>query len=187
MKVIQTKLPGILVFEPDVFGDSRGWFEETFSSKRYEEAGLHLPFVQDNVSFSQKNVLRGLHYQYPQPQGKLVQVFSGAVFDAAVDIRAGSPTFGQWFGETLTIENHKQMYIPPGFAHGFCVISDTVLFCYKCTDYYNQQTEAGIIYNDPDIGIKWPIDSPQISKRDAGLLRLKDIPQNKLPQYKDFK
>ncbi len=137
MKVTQTKLPAVLIIEPDVFGDARGWFLETFSSKRYEQAGLKLPFVQDNVSFSAKNVLRGLHFQYPHSQGKLVQVLSGEVFDVAVDIRVGSPTFGQWVGETLSASNHKQIYIPPGFAHGFCVLSDTALFSYKCTDYYN--------------------------------------------------
>jgi dTDP-4-dehydrorhamnose 3,5-epimerase len=189
MKVTQTKLAGVLIFEPAVFGDARGWFVETFSGKRYEEAvrqcspqaGLKLPFVQDNVSFSEKNVLRGLHFQYPHSQGKLVQALSGEVFDAAVDIRVGSPTFGQWFGETLSAENHKQMYIPPGFAHGFCVLSDTALFSYKCTDYYNPVTEGGIIWNDPDIGITWPVDIPKVSKKDANYTLLKDIPKNKLP------
>ena len=187
MKVTQTKLPGVLIFEPDVFGDARGWFVETFSGKRYEEAGLKLPFVQDNVSFSEKNVLRGLHFQYPHSQGKLVQALSGEVFDVAVDIRVGSPTFGQWFGERLSAANHKQMYIPPGFAHGFCVLSDTTLFSYKCTDYYNPATEGGIIWNDPDLGIVWPVDIPKVSKKDANYTWLKDIPKNKLPQYKGGK
>ncbi len=172
-----------MIFEPDVFGDARGYFCETFSSKRYEEAGLKLPFVQDNVSFSTKGILRGLHFQYPHAQGKLVQVLSGKVFDAAVDIRAGSPDFGHWFGETLSAENHKQMYIPPGFAHGFCVLSDTALFSYKCTDYYSQATEGGIIWNDPDIGIAWPVTAPQVSKKDAGFTPLKNIPKDKLPKY----
>jgi dTDP-4-dehydrorhamnose 3,5-epimerase len=187
MKAIQTKLPGVLVIEPDVFGDARGYFFETFSGKRYEEAGLKLPFVQDNVSFSEKNVLRGLHFQNPNAQGKLVQVLSGKVFDVAVDIRVGSPNFGQWFGETLSVENHKQMYIPPGFAHGFCVLSDNTLFSYKCTDYYSPTTEGGIIWNDPDIGITWPADTTQISKKDANYPRLKDIPKNKLPKYGENK
>jgi len=188
MKVIETKLPGVLIIEPDVFGDARGWFAETFSGKRYEEAGLKLPFVQDNVSFSEKNVLRGLHFQYPHSQGKLVQVLSGEVFDVAVDIRVGSPNFGQWFGERLSVENHKQMYIPPGFAHGFCVLSSIALFSYKCTDYYSPTTEGGIIWNDPDIGITWPADdAPKVSKKDAAYTCLKDIPKNKLPQYKECK
>jgi dTDP-4-dehydrorhamnose 3,5-epimerase len=195
MKVTKTKLPGVIVFEPDVFGDARGWFAETFSDKRYEEAvrqcspqaGLKLPFVQDNVSFSEKNVLRGLHFQYPHSQGKLVQALSGEVFDVAVDIRVGSPSFGQWFGETLSAENHKQMYIPPGFAHGFCVLSNAALFSYKCTDYYNPATEGGIIWNDPDIGITWPANAPQVSKKDAAYTRLKDIPKDKLPKYGESK
>jgi dTDP-4-dehydrorhamnose 3,5-epimerase len=185
MKVTPTKLPTILVIEPDAFGDARGWFLETFSSKRYEQAGLKLPFVQDNVSFSAKNILRGLHFQYPYPQGKLVQVLSGEVFDVAVDIRLGSPTFGQWVGENLSASNHKQIYIPPGFAHGFCVLSDTALFSYKCTDYYIPATEGGIIFNDPDLNIAWPVSTPTVSKKDAGLPRLKDIPKDKLPQYKE--
>ncbi len=187
MKVTQTKLPGVIVFEPDVFGDARGFFIETFSSKRYEETGLKLPFVQDNVSFSAKGILRGLHFQNPHVQGKLVQVLSGKVFDVAVDIRIGSPNFGQWAGETLSAENHKQMYIPPGFAHGFCVVSDTALFSYKCTDYYSPTTEGGIIWNDPDIGITWPVNNPQLSKKDIGYTRLKDIPKDKLPKYQGNK
>jgi dTDP-4-dehydrorhamnose 3,5-epimerase len=187
MKVTQTKLPGVIIFEPDVFGDKRGFFIETFSGKRYGEAGLKLPFVQDNVSFSEKNVLRGLHFQNPNAQGKLVQVLSGEVFDVAVDIRVGSPNFGQWFGEKLSAENHKQMYIPPGFAHGFCVLSDTSLFSYKCTDYYNPAAEGGIIFNDPDLAIAWPVNTPLVSKKDAAYTCLKDIPENKLPKYGENK
>jgi dTDP-4-dehydrorhamnose 3,5-epimerase len=187
MKVAQTKLAGVLIIEPDMFGDARGFFLETFSSKRYEEAGLKLPFVQDNISFSEKNVLRGLHFQYPHPQGKLVQVLTGKVFDVVLDIRVGSPSFGQWFGETLSAENHKQMYIPPGFAHGFCVLSDTTLFSYKCTDYYNPATEGGVIWNDPDIGIAWPVDAPKVSKKDACCTRFRDIPKKNLPKYGESK
>jgi dTDP-4-dehydrorhamnose 3,5-epimerase len=187
MKITQTKLSGVLVLEPDVFGDSRGFFLETFSSKRYEDAGLKLPFVQDNVSYSSKGILRGLHFQNPNAQGKLVQVLTSEVFDVAVDIRVGSPAFGQWFGEILSAENHKQMYIPPGFAHGFCVLSDTALFSYKCTDYYNPATEGGIIFNDPDLGITWPVNNPQLSKKDAGYTPLKNIPKNKLPIYGETK
>jgi dTDP-4-dehydrorhamnose 3,5-epimerase len=187
MKVTQTKLPGVIVFEPDVFGDKRGFFIETFSTKRYAEAGVKLPFVQDNVSFSEKNVLRGLHFQNPNAQGKLVQALSGEVFDVAVDIRVGSPNFGQWFGEKLSAENHKQMYVPPGFAHGFCVMSDTALFSYKCTDYYNPATEGGIIFNDPDLVIAWPVDAPKISQKDTNYPRLKDIPKDKLPRFGENK
>jgi dTDP-4-dehydrorhamnose 3,5-epimerase len=183
MKITQTKLPGVLVIEPDVFGDARGFFLETFSSKRYVEAGLKLPFVQDNVSFSTKGILRGLHFQNPNAQGKLVQALSGEVFDVAVDIRVGSPSFGQWFGEKLSAENHKQMYVPPGFAHGFCVLSDTALFSYKCTDYYSQAAEGGIIWNDPDIGIAWPVREPQLSKKDAACTPLRNIPKEGLPKY----
>jgi len=188
MKVTQTKLPSVLIFEPDAFGDARGWFLETWSKQRYEQAGIKLPFVQDNVSFSTKNTLRGLHFQYPHTQGKLVQVLSGEAFDVAVDIRLGSPTFGQWTGEILSSSNHKQLYIPPGFAHGFCVLSDMALFSYKCTDYYSPATEGGIVFNDPDISIRWPVTgTPTISKKDAGYPCLKDIPKDKLPPFKEFK
>ena len=187
MKVTRTKLPEVLIIEPDAFGDARGWFLETFSQKRYEQQGIPaksgLPFVQDNVSFSAKNVLRGLHFQHPKSQGKLAQVLSGEVYDVAVDIRVGSPTFGRWVGETLSASNHKQLYIPPGFAHGYCVLSETALFSYKCTDYYRPADEGGIIYNDPDIGISWPVDKPLVSKKDAVYTRLKDISENKLPRF----
>lgn len=187
MKITQTKIPDVLIIEPDVFGDARGYFYETFSDNRYREAGLKLSFVQDNVSFSAKGVLRGLHFQNPHQQGKLVQVLSGEVFDVAVDIRVGSPNFGQWVGETLSAGNHRQLYIPPGLAHGFCVLSDTALFSYKCTDYYSPATESGVIWNDPDIGIAWPANNPLVSKKDAGCLRLKDIPKDKLPRYGESK
>jgi dTDP-4-dehydrorhamnose 3,5-epimerase len=187
MKVTQTKIPSVLVFEPDAFGDVRGWFLETFSQKHYEQAGVKLSFVQDNVSYSAKNVLRGLHFQHPHSQGKLVQVISGEVFDVAVDIRVGSPTFGQWVADNLSASNHKQIYIPPGFAHGFCVLSDTALFSYKCTDYYSPAGEGGILFNDPDLNISWPVGSPIVSKKDAGCSRLRDIPKDKLPKYKEPK
>jgi len=146
-----TKLPGVLVLEPDVFSDERGFFLETWNSARYEDAGVPGPFVQDNVSFSKKGILRGLHFQHPQSQGKLVQVLSGEVVDVAVDIRVGSVTFGQWVSEVLSDANHRQMYIPPGFAHGYCVTSETALFSYKCTAFYNPAAEGGIIWNDPDL------------------------------------
>jgi dTDP-4-dehydrorhamnose 3,5-epimerase len=187
MKVIKTKLPEVLIIEPDVFGDERGWFLETFSQSRYGQAATMLSFVQDNVSYSGKNVLRGLHFQYPHSQGKLVQVLSGEVFDVAVDIRVGSPAFGQWVAENISAANHKQIYIPPGFAHGFCVLSETALFSYKCTDYYSPADEGGIIFSDPDLEIDWPVGSPVVSKKDAGYPRLRDVSEDKLPRFEEFK
>jgi dTDP-4-dehydrorhamnose 3,5-epimerase len=181
MNVKETKLPGVLVLEPDVFSDERGFFLETWNSTRYEKAGIKGPFVQDNISFSKRGALRGLHFQYPQSQGKLVQVLSGEVVDVAVDIRKGSPTFGQWISEVLSGANHRQMYIPPGFAHGYCVTSETAVFSYKCTDFYNPGSEGGIIWNDPDINIDWPMEEPILSSKDADYPRLKDIRPEKLP------
>jgi len=184
MKVIETDLPGVLIIEPRVFRDERGFFVETWHEERYAEAGLEsLRFVQDNHSRSQRGVLRGLHYQIEHAQGKLLRVARGEVFDVAVDVRAGSPTFGQWAGANLSDANHRQMYIPPGFAHGFCVLSEEADFCYKCTDYYYPQAEAGVFYNDPDIGIEWPIDAPLLSDKDRGLPRLAEIAEHKLPKY----
>jgi len=187
MNVIQTELPEVVLIEPDVFGDSRGFFCETFSVKRYVQAGITAAFVQDNVSFSQKKVIRGLHYQHPNAQGKLVQVLSGTVYDVAVDIRRGSPFFGKWIGAKLSCRNHRQLYIPPGFAHGFCVLSQTAFFCYKCTEFYDPNCEGGIIWNDPDINIQWPIERPELSKKDAAYGLLKDIPIEKLPCYGEVK
>ena len=183
MNIEETKLPGVLILEPDVFGDDRGFFMETWSAPRYEAAGILDPFVQDNVSFSGKGILRGLHFQHPKSQGKLVQILSGEVVDVAVDIRAGSPTFGQWISEVLSGKNHRQMYIPPGFAHGYCVTSETALFSYKCTDFYSPATESGIIWNDPDLAIDWPVDEPLLSPKDTGYPRLKDIPLDRLPPF----
>jgi dTDP-4-dehydrorhamnose 3,5-epimerase len=187
MKITQTKIPSVIIFEPAAFGDARGWFLETWSEKRYEEAGIKLPFVQDNVSFSSKNVLRGLHYQFPHSQGKLASVLAGEVFDVAVDIRVGSPSFGKWIGEILSVSNRKQMFIPPGFAHGFCVLSETALFSYKCTDYYSKADEGGISFNDPDLKIDWPVESSLVSQKDSAFPRLKDVPKEKLPRFEDFK
>lgn len=167
--------------EPDAFSDERGFFLETWNSTRYENAGIQGPFVQDNASFSKKGVLRGLHFQYPQSQGKLVQVLSGEVADVAVDIRKDSPTFGQWISEILSDVNHRQMYIPSGFAHGYCVTSETAVFLYKCTDFYNPGSEGGIIWNDPDINIYWPMQEPILSPKDVDYPRLKDIRPEKLP------
>jgi len=183
MNVKATKLPAVLVLEPEVFPDDRGFFLETWNSKRYASAGIQGPFVQDNVSFSKKGTLRGLHFQYPHSQGKLVQVLSGEVLDVVVDIRLGSPTFGQWVSEILSETNHRQMYIPPGFAHGFYVTSKTAVFSYKCTDFYNSSTESGIIWNDPDLNIDWPITQPLLSTKDANFPRLKDLPHEKLPHF----
>lgn len=183
MKVIEANLPGVLIFEPRVFGDQRGFFLETYSEHRYREAGLSERFVQDNHSRSRKGVLRGLHYQLQQTQGKLVGVTRGAVFDVAVDIRRGSPTFGCWTGVVLDDSNHRQIYLPPGFAHGFCVLSDEADFVYKCTDYYYPQSEQGIVWNDPDIGIDWPNQDFFLSERDAGNPRLAEQPTDKLPLY----
>ncbi len=183
MRVEETKLPEVLTMQPELFSDERGFFLETWNSKRYESIGIPGPFVQDNVSLSKKGVLRGLHFQHPQAQAKLVQVLSGEVLDVAVDIRVGSPTFGQWVTGVLSGTNHTQMYIPPGFAHGYCVTSDTALFVYKCTDFYNPSTECGIIWNDPDLNIDWPIKEPLLSTKDASYARLKDLPPDKLPRY----
>ena len=184
MNVIQTGIESVLIFEPSVYGDKRGFFMETWSRNRYAEAGLDVAFVQDNVSSSTKGVLRGLHYQYPQPQGKLVQVMRGEVLDVAVDIRMGSPTFGKAATCLLSEDNHRQFFVPEGFAHGFCVLSDTALFSYKCTNLYNPKTEGGVLWNDPDLAIDWPIEAPQLSAKDTALPRLRDIPKEKLPVYK---
>lgn len=183
MNVIETQLSGVVIIEPKVFGDARGFFMETWNQARYVEAGLPTKFVQDNLSFSTQGVLRGLHYQKPNAQGKLVYVLQGEVFDVAVDIRVGSPTFGHWVSVTLSSENKRQIYIPEGFAHGFCVMSETALFTYKCTDYYNPQAEGGIIWNDPDIAIKWPVSEPVLSQKDVNNVRFRDIQTSKLLQF----
>lgn len=184
MNVIETKLPGVLIIEPKVFGDARGYFFETWQQTRYEAIGIKENFVQDNVSYSARGVLRGLHYQKPNTQGKLVSVLQGEVFDVAVDIRAGSPTFGQWVGVNLSGDNNLQLWVPPGFAHGFCVTSETAYFTYKCTDVYTPRAEGGIMWNDPDIGIQWPLDDVILSDKDNVYARLRDVPIEKLPRYK---
>ena len=183
MNVIETNLPGVLVVEPKVFGDERGFFMESWNGRRYEEAGLPGRFVQDNLSYSAHGVLRGLHFQNPQPQGKLVSVLRGEVFDVAVDIRGGSPTFGRWTGATLSAENKRQFYVPEDFAHGFVVTSEVALFFYKCTDYYAPSSEKVVLWNDPDIGIEWPIDTPTLSERDRAAPPLREIPEGSLPRY----
>lgn len=176
MKVTDTELPGVRIIEPRVFGDARGFFLETFQAQRYrDEAGIDLPFVQDNHSRSRRGVLRGLHAQSPNPQGKLVRVARGEVFDVAVDIDPASRTFGRWVGVVLSEENQKQLWIPPGYAHGFVVLSEIADFEYKCTDYYHPAAEIGVIWNDPDVGIEWPIRDVQLSKKDEALPTLAEI------------
>ncbi len=157
IKVTECPIEGLRIIEPTVHGDSRGYFMETYNSRDMAEAGLDMTFVQDNQSMSVKGVLRGLHYQKNYPQGKLVRVISGAVFDVAVDLRPGSETYGKWFGILLSSENKRQFYIPQGFAHGFLVLSDTAEFCYKVTDFFHPGDEAGIAWNDPEIGVQWPV------------------------------
>ena len=183
MKVSETDLPGVLLIEPKAFGDRRGFFYESYQRERYRDAGIPLDFVQDNVSRSRRGVLRGLHFQLEFPQGKLVSVTHGAVFDVAVDIRVGSPTFGRWAGAEINDDNHRQLYVPPGFAHGFCVLSDSVDFMYKCTDYYHPEDEGGVLWSDPDIGIDWPLSDPTLSDRDATYAPLNDIDPVRLPKY----
>jgi dTDP-4-dehydrorhamnose 3,5-epimerase len=175
MDITQTSIPGVIVFTPPVFSDSRGYFLETYQQQKYAEAGIPKPFVQDNQSYSTKDVLRGLHFQLRYPQGKLVRVTQGSVFDVAIDIRRNSPTFGKWHGEILSAENKKQMYIPENFAHGFCVLSDSAEFLYKCTDFYVPGDEAGLIWNDPQLAIEWPINQPILSPKDAQLPKLSAI------------
>ena len=180
MNVIPCELSGVLIFEPKVFGDARGFFMETWNCQRYRDAGLAGDFVQDNVSLSRRGILRGLHFQNPGGQGKLVYVLHGEVFDVAVDVRRSSPTFGRWHGLTLSAENKRQFFIPPGFAHGFAVLSETALFAYKCTELYAPQNEVTLAWNDPDIGIQWPLESPQLSEKDTRGLRLRDIPKDRI-------
>ena len=176
MKVSHSKLKGCVIIEPSIFGDERGFFLETFQAVRYEqEAGIDLPFVQDNHSRSARGVLRGLHFQQTKPQGKLVRVVRGEVYDVAVDIRRGSATFGEWEGVTLSEDNKKQFWVPPGFAHGFVVLSDTADFEYKCTNYYDPNDEGCILWNDPDLDIPWPIANPILSTKDKRAKRLADL------------
>ena len=176
MKISHSKLKGCVIIEPRVFGDDRGFFLETFQAVRYkQEAGIDLPFVQDNHSRSARGVLRGLHFQKTKPQGKLVRVVRGEVYDVAVDIRKGSATFGQWEGVILSEDNKKQFWVPPGFAHGFVVVSTTADLEYKCTDYYDPSDEGSILWSDPDLDIPWPIANPVLSAKDESAKRLVDL------------
>ena len=183
MKVIQTKLPGVLVIEPQVLGDARGYFYESYNEAAYREAGIDVRFVQSNVSRSARGVLRGLHYQWPNPQGKLVSVLEGEVYDVAVDIRRGSPSFGQWAAAMLTADNKRHFWIPEGFAHGFCVLSEFATFTYQCTALYDREADAGIRWNDAAIGIDWPVSDPLLSAKDAKAPLLEDIAAERLPRF----
>jgi dTDP-4-dehydrorhamnose 3,5-epimerase len=182
MKFLATALPGVIIVEPDVFRDPRGFFLETYHAVKYREGGITPTFVQDNHSRSMGGTLRGLHAQCAHPQGKLVRVLRGEVFDVAVDIRRGSPTFLGWVGVTLSAENARQCYIPPGFAHGFCVVSEMVEVEYKCTDFYDPTDELRILWNDPAIGVAWPIRTPILSEKDAAALRVVDL-GDRLPHF----
>jgi dTDP-4-dehydrorhamnose 3,5-epimerase len=183
MKVTETELPGVLILEPRVFKDDRGYFLETWNREGYAAAGLPNQFVQDNLSFSTHGVLRGLHYQEPHPQGKLVWVVSGEVFDVAIDIRVGSPTFGRWTGVTLSAENARQFWVPEGFAHGFVVTGDHARFAYKCTTGYHREAEGSIRWDDPAIGIDWPVTDPVLSEKDAAAPLLAEVGDDRLPRY----
>lgn len=183
MDIIDTAIPGVTIIEPAVFGDERGFFMETYHIDRYKEAGIAETFVQDNLSLSRQGILRGLHFQKPMEQGKLVQVLVGEVYDVAVDIRCGSPHFGRWVAATLNAENKKQLYIPAGFAHGFVVTSEQALFMYKCTDLYNPAGECTIAWDDPDLDIPWPCDAPLLSEKDRQGRLLKHLTEAELPAY----
>jgi dTDP-4-dehydrorhamnose 3,5-epimerase len=182
MKVSTTKLQGLLLIEPAIYQDQRGFFFESHHLQKYTDQAITKTFVQDNISRSSQNVLRGLHYQRDHPQAKLVTVIRGAVFDVAVDIRKGSPTFGQWLGFELSDANHRQLFIPEGFAHGFCVLSEAADFLYKCSDYYHPQSEFGIRWDDPDINISWQNSQPILSDKDRGYPLLREIAQENLPE-----
>jgi dTDP-4-dehydrorhamnose 3,5-epimerase len=183
MKVIETRLPGVVVIEPQVFGDARGFFYESYNEAKYRAAGIDRAFVQSNVSRSACGVLRGLHYQWPNPQGKLVSVLEGEVYDVAVDIRRGSPTFGQSAAVMLTAENHRHFWIPEGFAHGFCVVSEFATFTYQCTALYDPRADAGIRWNDAALAIDWPVAEPLLSDKDGKAPLLAEVPAERLPTY----
>ena len=183
MRIVQTALPGCVVIEPAVHGDSRGYFYESFHAQKFAEAGLDLRFVQTNVSRSARGVLRGLHYQWPNPQGKLVSVLEGEVWDVAVDIRHGSPNFGRWTAAVLNADNKRHFWIPEGFAHGFVVLSDSALFTYLCTETYDRDADAGIRWNDAELAIDWPVAEPLLSAKDANAPFLGDIAPGRLPNF----
>lgn len=175
MKILSNSLNGVMLLQPNVFEDDRGYFMETYQKERYQEIGITCSFVQDNLSYSTKGTLRGLHYQYPNAQAKLVQVVQGEVFDVAVDIRKDSPTFGQWTSAILSDRNKHQFFVPEGFAHGFCVLSETAIFKYKCSDFYTPKNEKGLLWSDPNISIDWPINNPTLSEKDSSNPTLKQL------------
>ncbi len=178
MNVIKADIPDVLIIEPKVFGDDRRFFMETFSEERYIAlAGIDARFVQDNHSRSSKDVLRGLHFQHKKPQGKLIRVVNGEIFDVAVDIRKGSPTFGKWVGVVLSGENKRQLWIPPGFAHGFLTLSETAEFEYKCTEYYHPEDEYTLSWDEPEVAIDWPVKKPILSDKDRGGISLRELPR----------
>jgi len=181
INVTGTTLPGVVIIETQVFYDARGFFTESFNARDFAAAGLPTHFVQDNHSRSTRGVLRGLHYQHPLWQGKLVRALVGEIFDVAVDIRRDSACFGRWFGITLSAQNKKQLYVPPGFAHGFCVLSEVAEMAYKCTALYEPADDAGVLWNDPDIGIEWPVSDPILSAKDSTAPRLNDLPNLSAP------
>ena len=183
MRIIETSLPGCIVIEPAVHGDARGYFYESWNARTFADAGLDFSFVQTNVSRSARGVLRGLHYQWPNPQGKLVSVVEGEVYDVAVDIRVGSPTFGHWTAAILSADNKRHFWIPEGFAHGFAVLSDNATFFYQCTALYDRTTDAGIRWNDARIGVDWPIANPVLSDKDQQTPFLDEVAREKLPTY----
>jgi dTDP-4-dehydrorhamnose 3,5-epimerase len=182
MRAIPTDLPGVIVVEPVVHRDSRGFFLETYHARRYREAGIPATFVQDNHSRSMRGTVRGLHFQVRRPQGKLVRALFGEMYDVAVDVRRGSPTFGRWVGAHLTAENFRQIYVPPGFAHGFCILSEVGEVEYKCTELYDPEDELGIAWNDPQVGVQWPVAEPLLSAKDKAAPRLADV-LDRLPAY----
>jgi dTDP-4-dehydrorhamnose 3,5-epimerase len=183
VKIIETDLPGCVVIEPVVHGDARGFFYESFNARRFADAGFDLAFVQTNVSRSARGVLRGLHYQWPNPQGKLVSVLEGEVYDVAVDIRVGSPTYGRWAAAILSADNKRHFWVPEGFAHGFAVLSDYATFVYQCTALYERASDAGIRWNDAALAIDWPVAAPSLSEKDLDAPFLADVPREKLPTY----
>lgn len=185
MNVIPTRLSGVVIIEPRVFADDRGYFLEVWNAARFTEAGIAAGLVQDNLSYSTRGVLRGLHLQHPSSQSKLITVVAGEIWDVAVDVRQGAPTFGQWFGTTLSSENHRQIFVPAGFAHGFVVTSETATVCYKCDAPYRPGDELTVVWNDPDLGIDWPVAVPVLSAKDRQGLRLRDIPPARLPRFID--
>ena len=182
MKILETSLPDVLIIEPQIFEDERGFFMESYHQKRYGQSLISTVFVQDNLSCSIRGTLRGLHYQRPYGQAKLVQAVKGEIFDVAVDIRVNSPAFGKWTGAHLSDQNRRQIYIPEGFAHGFCVLSETAVVIYKCSDYYAPESESGILWSDPDLGIDWPVKAPLLSRKDSRYSCLRHVSPERLPK-----